>query len=88
VPPETLEKLIRDWITAILGPVPETEMQAVALCGKLQPPAAAICLLAVLAHKTKCVLSQQAVDSKTNEHKSGSRTLEEKRAQGTCHRRR
>jgi DDE_Tnp_1-associated/Transposase DDE domain len=73
--PETLEKLIRDWITAILGPVLEAELQALALdgktlCGTLQPHIAAIHLLALLDHKTKCVLSQQAVDCKTNEHKA------------------
>jgi hypothetical protein len=75
VPAEVLEKIIRDWVTAILGVVPENDLQAVAidgktLCGTLQPHQAAIHLLAVLDHKTKCVLSQQAVDSKTNEHKA------------------
>lgn len=75
VPPDTLEKTIRDWITAILGSVPEADLQAVALdgktlCGTLQPHTAAIHLLALLDHKTKCVLSQQAVAGKTNEHKA------------------
>lgn len=75
VSPNVLEALVREWITTMLGPVPEQATQAVALdgktlCGSLQPHQAAVHLLAVLDHKTKCVLSQQAVDSKTNEHKA------------------
>lgn len=75
LPPEEFEAVLRQWITAVLGQVPEKELQAVALdgkvlCGTLQPHQPAIHLLAALDHATGCALSQQEVDPRTNEAKA------------------
>lgn len=72
ISPEHFEAGLRRWATAVLGKPLPTELQAVAidaktLCGSLQPHQAAIQLLAALDHATGGVLSQQAVDPRTNE---------------------
>ncbi len=71
---ESLEKVLAKWIEQGLKVSVETELQAVAidgktLCGTLTAHQRAIRLLAALDQKTGCVLSQRAVDVKTNEHK-------------------
>jgi DDE family transposase len=79
--PEHLETALRKWIAGVLGQPTADELQAVALDGKTLRGTQALCdtlaahersvhLLSLLDVKTGCVLSQQAVDSKTNEHKA------------------
>ena len=70
--PQDFESALRQWVTSLLGRTPDPTLRAVAmdgktLCGTLQPHQAAIQLLAALDHATGCVLSQQAVDPRTNE---------------------
>jgi len=85
--PEQLETALRKWIAGILGQPQPGELQAVALDGKTLCGTQALCqtlaahqrsvhLLALLDQQTGCVLSQQAVDSKTNEHKAALEILQ------------
>lgn len=81
ISPDVLEQVLRQWMTGILGQLPPEPLRALAmdgktLCGTLQPHAASIHLLALLDHQTKCVLSQQAVDCKTNEAKTALELLQ------------
>jgi hypothetical protein len=80
--PEQLESALRKWMAGILDrPLAENELQAVSLDGKTLCGTQALCatlaahersvhLLSLLDQRLGCVLSQQAVDSKTNEHKA------------------
>lgn len=75
IDPQLLEEVLRTWITKILGPLPDGMLYAVAidgktLCGTAQPHTATLHLLGILDQATKCMLSQQAVEGKTNEHKA------------------
>ena len=76
ISPEAFEAVIRAWISAALGEViPEDEVRAVALDGKtlrgtLTPHQRAVHLLSLFDQRLGCVLSQQRVDEKTNEHKA------------------
>jgi len=71
--PQALEAAVRQWILTVLGELPPAEpLQAVAmdgksLCGTLSPHGRTVHLLALLDQQTGCVLSQQAVEDKTNE---------------------
>jgi DDE_Tnp_1-associated/Transposase DDE domain len=73
--PGHFEAALRQWVTALLGHMPEGELQAIAidgktLCGTLQSHQAAIQLLSALDHATGYALSQHAVDPQTNEIKT------------------
>lgn len=82
IPPEDLEQALRQWAATLLGePLPEDPLQPVAmdgktLCGTLQPHARAVHLLSLLDQHTGCVLSQLAVDAKTNEAKTALEILD------------
>jgi len=74
--PEAFEAVVRDWTSAALGAaISEDELRAVALdgktlCGTLMPHQRAVHLLSLFDQRMGCVLSQQRVDEKTNEHKA------------------
>ena len=73
--PEVLERALRKWIASLVGEPQPGELDAVALDGKtlcqtLAAHERSVHLLSLLDLKTGCVLSQQAVDGKTNEHKA------------------
>lgn len=74
--PEAFERAVREWVAACLGePVGNESLAAVAidgktLCGTLMPHQRAIHLLALYDQRTGGVLSQLAVDPKTNEAKA------------------
>ncbi len=76
IPPEMFEATVRAWISAALGEaIPEDELRAIALDGKtlrgtLTPHQRAVHLLSLFDQRMGCVLSQQRVDEKTNEHKA------------------
>ena len=76
IPPETFEGVVRSWVNAALGEaIPEEELRAIALDGKtlrgtLTPHQRAVHLLSLFDQRMGCVLSQQRVDEKTNEHKA------------------
>ncbi|MCA9068720.1 MAG: transposase [Planctomycetaceae bacterium] len=76
LPPQVLEDTLKCWITHELElTVDEATFQPVALdgeilCGALRNFYPAVHLLAAVDHQTGCVLSQKAVDQKTNEHKA------------------
>lgn len=76
IPPETFETVVRTWVSAALGEaIPEEELRAIALDGKtlrgtLTPHQRAVHLLSLFDQRMGCVLSQQRVDEKTNEHKA------------------
>jgi hypothetical protein len=86
--PELLESALRKWMAGILDrPLAENELQAVSLDGKTLCGTQALCetlaahersvhLLSLLDQRLGCVLSQQAVDSKTNEHKAALELLQ------------
>ncbi len=81
ISPAALEQALRKWITGTLDKPLEEELQSLSLdgktlCGTLQPHVASIHLLGLLDHQSKCMLSQQAVDSKTNEAKPSVALLE------------
>jgi len=81
LPPQTLENAVRKWVTGVLGEPQADELRGVALdgktlCGTLAAHERSVHLVALLEHKLACVLSQQAVDSKTNEHKAALQLLE------------
>jgi hypothetical protein len=71
--PQALETAVRQWMAAVLRELPATDsLQAVALdgkslCGTLSAHGRIVHLLALLDQRTSCVLSQQAVDDKSNE---------------------
>lgn len=71
--PQALEAAVRQWVLTVLGELPPAEpLQAVAmdgksLCGTLSTHGRTVHLLALLDQQTGCVLSQQAVEDKTNE---------------------
>lgn len=76
ISPETFETVVRTWVSAALGEaIPEEELRAIALDGKtlrgtLTPHQRAVHLLSLFDQRLGCVLSQQRVDEKTNEHKA------------------
>lgn len=76
VSPEAFEATVRAWVSAALGEaIPEDELRAIALDGKtlrgtLTPHQRAVHLLSLFDQRMGCVLSQQRVDEKTNEHKA------------------
>ena len=76
ISPEAFEAAVRAWVSAALGEtIPEDELRAVALDGKtlrgtLTPHQRAVHLLSLFDQRMGCVLSQQRVDEKTNEHKA------------------
>lgn len=76
IPPETFEEVVRTWVNAALGEaIPEDELRAIAMDGKtlrgtLTPHQRAVHLLSLFDQRMGCVLSQQRVDEKTNEHKA------------------
>lgn len=81
LPAERLEEALSRWIHEGLELSVEDELRAVALDGKslrgtLGAHERAVHLLAALDHKLGCVLSQSAVDEKTNEHKAALDVLE------------
>jgi hypothetical protein len=81
LPPEHLESALRKWIGGILGQPQADELQGVSLdgktlCGTLAAHERSVHLLSLLDQRTGCTLSQQAVDSKTNEHKAALEILQ------------
>jgi DDE family transposase len=79
--PEQLETSLRKWMASVLGEPEPGELQAVCLdgktlCGTLAAHERSVHLLSLLDQQTGCVLSQQAVDSKTNEHKAALEILQ------------
>lgn len=75
IDPATLERVLTQWITAVLGEPVAEELPAVCmdgktLCNTLTPHGRSIQLLSLLDQKTGCVLSQQAVPGDTNEAKT------------------
>ncbi len=76
LPPQVLEETLKRWITEELQLATDKgALQAVAfdgktLCGTLREFSPAVHLLAAVDHQTGCVLSQVAVDQKTNEDKA------------------
>lgn len=80
--PAVLEAAFATWIREALGiTINDDDLQAVSLdgkslCGTLRPFARAVHLLAIVDHRTGCVLSQCRVDDKTNEHKAALELLQ------------
>lgn len=80
--PEAFEAVVRAWTSAALGAaIPEDALRAVALdgktlCGTLMPHQRAVHLLSLFDQRMGCVLSQQRVDEKTNEHKAALELLQ------------
>lgn len=76
IAPEAFEAVVRAWVSAALGEaIPVDELRAIALDGKtlrgtLTPHQRAVHLLSLFDQRMGCVLSQQRVDEKTNEHKA------------------
>jgi hypothetical protein len=74
--PDAFEEVVRRWIRGMLPELGDADaLQAVAVDGKtlrgtLQPHERTMHLLSAFDHKTGCVLSQTAVDGKTNEAKT------------------
>jgi hypothetical protein len=74
--PDEFESVLRKWV----GQLPDVEVSedslkatsidGKTLCGTLQPHARAMHLLSAFDHASGCVLSQAAVDQKTNEIKA------------------
>ncbi|REJ83307.1 MAG: ISAs1 family transposase [Planctomycetota bacterium] len=81
--PESLEAVLRGWISEVLElEVTDEDLAAVSidgktLCGTLRKHQRAVHLLAAVDHQTGCVLSQCRVDAKTNEHKAALELLKE-----------
>jgi hypothetical protein len=80
LPAESLERALSHWIEQGHAMSVDDELQALAidgktLCSMLTPFQKAIHLLSALDQKPGCVLSQRAVDDKTNEHKEAMRLL-------------
>ena len=77
---EALERVLREWAEQLLGETLPPELQAVSidgksLCSTLTAHGRSVHLLSVLDQRTGFVLSQQEVDSKTNEHKGALQLL-------------
>lgn len=77
---EALEGVLREWAEQLLGETLPPELQAVSidgksLCSTLTAHGRSVHLLSVLDQRTGFVLSQQEVDSKTNEHKGAMQLL-------------
>jgi hypothetical protein len=76
ISPEAFEAAVRAWVSAALGAtIPEEQLRAIAVDGKtlrgtLTPHQRAVHLLSLFDQHLGCVLSQQRVDEKTNEHKA------------------
>jgi len=76
ISPEKFEAVVRAWITAALDEaILDDELRAIALdgktlCGTLTKHQRAVHLLSLFDQRLGCVLSQQRVDEKTNEHKA------------------
>lgn len=78
--PDALEAVLREWAEQLLGETLPPELQAVSidgktLCSTLAGHGRSVHLLSVLDQRTGLVLSQQEVDSKTNEHKGAMQLL-------------
>jgi hypothetical protein len=79
---EEFEAALRAWISGILGEVvTDEQLRAVAidgktLCGTLSAHQRAVHLLSLFDQRLGCVLSQQRVDEKTNEHKAALELLQ------------
>jgi hypothetical protein len=78
--PDALEAVLREWAEHLLGETLPPEWQAVSidgktLCSTLAGHGRSVHLLSVLDQRTGFVLSQQEVDSKTNEHKGALQLL-------------
>lgn len=73
---EAFEAAVRLWVSTLLGEEPAgDDLRAVAmdgktLCGTLTPHTRAVHLLSLFDQRLGCVLSQQRVDERTNEHKA------------------
>jgi hypothetical protein len=81
LPPDVLEEALRQWVSGLVGVPRLGELEPVAmdgktLCGTLAAHERSVHLLSILDHRLGCVLSQQAVDTKTNEHKAAFPLLE------------
>ena len=76
IAPQAFEEAVRQWVQAALAHLPgQPGLRPIAidgktLCGTLQPHQRAVHLLAVFDQETGYVLSQTAVDEKTNEAKT------------------
>ena len=75
-----LETVLREWAEQLLGETLPPELQVVSidgktLCSTLTAHGRSVHLLSVLDQRTGFVLSQQEVDSKTNEHKGALQLL-------------
>jgi hypothetical protein len=75
-----LEAVLREWAEQLLGETLPSELQVVSidgktLCSTLASHGRSVHLLSVLDQRTGFVLSQQEVDSKTNEHKGAMQLL-------------
>jgi hypothetical protein len=81
--PVEFESVLREWV----GQLPDVEVRedslkatsidGKTLCGTLKPHARAIHLLSAFDHASGCVLSQAAVDQKTNEIKAAPMLLKD-----------
>jgi hypothetical protein len=81
LPPEHLESALRRWAADVVELPSGDEAAGVSLdgktlCGTLASHERSVHLLSLLDQQTGWVLSQQAVDSKTNEHKAGLQILQ------------
>jgi hypothetical protein len=85
--PEQLESALRKWMAGLLDQPLADKIRPASLDGKTLCGTQALCdtlaahersvhLLSLLDQRLDCVLSQQAVDSKTNEHKAALQLLE------------
>ena len=77
---DALETVLREWAEQLLGETLPPELQVVSIDGKtvcstLTAHGRSVHLLSVLDQRTGFVLSQQEVDSKTNEHKGALQLL-------------
>ena len=75
IDPSLLEDLVRQWVAALLGEPPREKLSGLSLDGKtarstLPGHDGLLHLLALLDHRSQCVISEQAVDKKTNEAKA------------------
>ena len=75
ISPEAFEAVVQAWVSAFLGEtISEDELRAIAMDGKtlrgtLTPHQRAVHLLSLFDQRLGCVLGQQRVNEKTNEHK-------------------
>jgi hypothetical protein len=74
ISPEAFEAVVQAWVSAFLGEtISEDELRAIAMDGKtlrgtLTPHQRAVHLLSLFDQRLGCVLGQQRVNEKTNEH--------------------